>query len=229
MGRGTGSARLCLPLKGLIAPGCPAFSFPAFEFFKMSDVTESPPTPTPTAHVPLFELFIVFLKLGTLAIGGGVQAFLYRDLVEMKKWITDKDYVVGLAIAQVLPGANPVNTALYFGKKLGGGPGAIAAVFGMVVPAFCIILTAGYAYRQLQHYPATHFILLGAAAVGIAATLAMGFKITAKLDRNWATILIGLSTFVAVGVLRFPMVPVVAVVVPLSIFIFYMMERHHGR
>jgi chromate transporter len=170
---------------------------------------------------------MVFLKVGTLAIGGGVQAFMYRDLVEVKKWITDKDYVTGLAIAQVLPGANPVNIALYFGQKLGGGIGATAAVLGMVVPAFCIILTAGYAYRHLQQYPATHFILLGAAAVGIAATMAMGIKIAKKLDRDWATIFLGLATFITVGVLRIPMVPVVCVVVPLSIFIFYMKERHN--
>src|SRR5262245_52836361 len=120
----------------------------------MSDPAASPPASTQPAHVPLFELFVIFLKLGTLAIGGGVQAFMYRDLVEVKKWIDDKAYVTGLAIAQVLPGANPVNLALYFGQKLGGGAGATLAVLGMVVPAFCIILTAGYAYRQLQHYPA---------------------------------------------------------------------------
>jgi chromate transporter len=179
--------------------------------------------------VPLFELFKVFLKLGTLTIGGGGQAFMYRDLVNVKKWLTDKDFVVGLAIAQVLPGANPVNLALYFGQKLGGGLGAIAAVFGMVVPAFCIILIVGYAYSQLQQYPATHFILLGAAAVGISATFAMGFKIVKKLDRNWATVLIGLSTFIAIGVLRFPMVPVVAVMVPLSIFIAYIKGPLHVR
>src|ERR1700754_556640 len=189
--------------------------------------TPTPEAPAP-AHVPLWELFIIFLKLGTLAIGGGVQAFMYRDLVEVKKWLSDKDYVVGLAIAQVLPGANPVNLALYFGKKLGGGPGATAAVFGMVVPAFCIILTAGYVYRQLQGYPATHFVLLGAASVGIAATLAIAFKISRKIEKNWATIVLGLATFLAAGVFRFPMVPVVCVVVPLSIFIFYMMERRNA-
>jgi chromate transporter len=99
----------------------------------------------------------------------------------------------------------------------------------MVAPAFCIILMVGYAYRHLQQYPATHFILLGAAAVGISATLAMGFKIARRLDRNWATILIGLLTFVAVGVLRFPMVPVVAVAVPLSVFTAYMMRHSHVR
>jgi chromate transporter len=192
------------------------------------------PTPTPAAparspRVPLFELFVIFLKLGTLAIGGGVQAFMYRDLVEVKRWIDHKAYITGLAIAQVLPGANPVNLALYFGQKLHGGLGAIAAVLGMVVPAFCIILVAGYAYRHLAQYPATHFILLGAAAVGVAATLAMGMKIAKRLDRNWATIAIGLVTFGAVGVLRLPMVPVVGVVVPLSVFIFYLIGQRHGR
>ncbi len=180
------------------------------------------------AHVPLVELFIVFPKIGTLAIGGGGQAFLYRDIVEVKKWVSDKDYVVGLAIAQVLPGANPVNLAVYFGQKLGGGMGSIAAVFGMVVPAFCIILAAGYAYRQLQQYPATHFVLLGAAAVGISATLAMSFKISAKIERNVATIALGLATFIAVGILRFPMVWVVCVTVPLSILYFYVMERRNA-
>ena len=195
----------------------------------MSDAAPTPDASIRPARVPLFELFLVFLKLGTLAVGGGSQAYMYRDLVEVKRWIDNKAFVTGLAIAQVLPGANPVNLALYFGQKLHGGLGATAAVFGMVVPAFCIILMAGYAYRQLAHYPATHFILLGAAAVGVAATLAMGIKIAERLDRNWATILIALVTFVAVGVLRLPMVPVICVVVPASILTFYLMDRRHVR
>jgi len=197
----------------------PAFSTPP------EVVPEAPPQ---AQRVPLFELFIIFLKLGTIAIGGGTQAFMYRDLVEVKRWIDDKAFLTGLAIAQVLPGANPVNLALYFGQKLHGGLGAIAAVFGMVAPAFCIILAAGYAYRQLAHFPATHFILLGAAAVGVAATLAMGIKIATRLDRNWATIFIALVTFGTIGVWRLPMVPVVGAVVPLSVLIFYFARRRHA-
>ena len=195
----------------------------------MSDTsTSTPDGSAPTARVPLFELFMIFLKLGTMAIGGGTQAFMYRDLVEVKRWIDDKAFLTGLAIAQVLPGANPVNLALYFGQKLHGGLGAVAAVFGMVAPAFCIILAAGYAYRQLAHFPATHFILLGAAAVGVAATLAMGVKIATRLDRNWTTIFIALVTFGTIGVWRLPMVPVLGVVVPLSVLIFYFARRRHA-
>jgi len=184
---------------------------------------------TAPQYVPILELLGVFLKLGILAIGGGVQAFMYRDLVEVKRWIDDKAYLTGLAIAQVLPGANPVNLALYFGLKLHGGLGATAAVLGMVVPAFCIILIMGYTYRQLAQYPATHFILLGVASVGVAATLSMGIKIAKRLDRDWMTILIALVSFGAVGVLRLPMVPVVLVVVPASVVLFYVMERRRAR
>ena len=51
----------------------------------MSDASlRTPDAPAPRARVPMFELFVIFLKLGTLAIGGGTQAFMYRDLVEVK-------------------------------------------------------------------------------------------------------------------------------------------------
>jgi chromate transporter len=183
----------------------------------------------PAKHqVSILELLGVFLRLGILAIGGGVQAYMYRELVDIKRWIDEKAYLTGLAIAQVLPGANPVNLALYFGLKLGGGLGATAAVLGMVVPAFCIILAMGFAYRQFAQHPATHFILLGAASVGVAATLAQGIKISRRMDHDWITIAVAAVTFVTVGLLRLPMVPVVVVVVPLSILVFYMMERRRA-
>lgn len=189
---------------------------------------DDPAKPDEKPHkpqVPILELLGVFLRLGILAIGGGVQAFMYRDLVEIKRWIDEKAYLTGFAIAQVLPGANPVNLALYFGLQLRGGLGATVAVLGMVVPAFCIILGMGYAYRQLAHIPGTHFILLGVASVGVAATLAQGIKISRRMDRDWITIGVALITFIAVGLLRLPMVPVVLVVVPVAILIFYVMER----
>jgi chromate transporter len=194
----------------------------------MSDTSATPADPPQPPQVPLLELLGVFLRLGILAIGGGVQAFMYRDLVEIKRWIDEKAYLTGFAIAHVLPGANPVNMALYFGLQLRGGIGATVAVLGMVLPAFCIILAMGYAYRQLAGFSSTHSILLGVAAVGVAATLAMGIKIAGRLERNWPTILIALVTFATVGLLRWPMVPVVLVVVPLSVLLAYWMERRRA-
>jgi chromate transporter len=133
--------------------------------------------------------------------------------------------MAGLAIAQVLPGANPVNLALYLGLKVRGTAGAVAAVLGMVIPAFCIIMLMGFAYRQLSGFPVTHFVLGGVAAAGVGATLSVGTKVASKLPKDLVLVAIALAVFVTVGVLKWPMVPVVLVAVPLSIGFVYFSER----
>lgn len=165
----------------------------------------------------LADVFWVFLKVGASAFGGSSQAMMHREIVDRRHWIENEAFLAGMAISQVLPGANPVNLALYMGMKARGGAGAMVAVTAMIIPAFCIIMLMGYTYRQYSGLPITHFILGGVAAVGIGATLAMGAKVASKLPRNAATIIIGVAVFIAVGVLRLPMLPVVLVAVPLSI------------
>jgi len=174
---------------------------------------------------PIADVFWSFLKIGGSAFGGSTQAMMHREVVERRQWVDDEAFLAGLAIAQVLPGANPVNLALYMGMKARGGLGAIVAVTAMIIPAFCIIMLMGFAYRQYSGLPITHFVLGGVAAVGIGATLAVGAKVTSKLPREIWTYAIGLAVFVAVGVLRWPMLYVVAVAVPLSIGIAWLGAR----
>jgi len=180
--------------------------------------------PEPDHHAPpqletpsLWQLMMAFLKIGVTSFGGASRPMMHRESVEANKWLSDRDFIAGFALAQVLPGANPVNLALYVGLRARGVPGAAIAVLGMVLPAFCVILLMGYAYRELIAYPATHFVLAGVAGAGVAATLATGAKMATKLDRNWMTAIIALAVFIAVGVLHISMTPVVIVAIPASL------------
>jgi chromate transporter len=176
-------------------------------------------------QVGLLALLVTFVRLGTLTFGGSVQAWVHREVVERLGWIDDKAFLSGLTVAQVLPGANPVNIALYVGLQLRGGAGAAVAVFGMIVPAFCVTLCLGYLYRSYGHLAAVHFVLAGLAAAGVGATLTMAIKVARRLPRNLMTALIAMTVFVVVGLLRWPMVPVVLVAVPLSIALAFIQER----
>jgi chromate transporter len=183
------------------------------------------------ATVPLIALLVTFLRLGTMTFGGSVQSWVHREIVERLGWLDNKSFLSGLTVAQVLPGANPVNIALYVGLQLRGGVGAGIAVLGMIVPSFCVILVLGYFYRAFGHLTVVHFVLAGLAASGVGATLTMGIKVARRLPRDWATMLIAVVVFLVVGVLRWPMVPVVAVAVPLSVLWAYVLERRaisHG-
>lgn len=191
----------------------------------------SPPAPVPLpastqdVPVPLWELFVCFIKIGVTSFGGSTQAWIFRAIVEERRWLSETDFLAGLTIAQVLPGANPVNLSLYTGQRLRGGIGALVATLGMVAPAICIVLLAGALYAHVARYPLTHFLLIGIGTVGLGATLAAGAKVARKLERRAGVVAVGLATFIGVGVMHWSMVAVVAVVAPLSILLAW---RSHG-
>jgi len=181
-------------------------------------------------HASLGSLLVSFLKLGASSFGGGMAAWTYREIVERRGWMTDENFLQTQTIAQILPGANPVNLAVYIGLKLRGLPGAIIAAFAMVAPAFTVIILLSTVYRQLSDYPETHSVLRGLACVGIASTLTMGMKTARRLHGQTLPILIALSVFIMVGVLRWPLVPVVFASIPPSVLVSYLLSRDkkHG-
>lgn len=180
-------------------------------------------------QVPLSALFVSFLRLGASSFGGGVSGWTHREIVERRGWLDEDNFLKTLTIAQILPGANPVNLAVYIGLKLRGWIGACVALVSMITPAFTVILLISLAYEELSAYPATHTVLRGLACVGIASTLTMGIKTARRLRRQTAPIVIAAAVFIMVGVLRWPLIPVVAVIIPVSIFAaFRLRETKHG-
>ncbi|HEY4316083.1 MAG TPA: chromate transporter [Herbaspirillum sp.] len=170
-------------------------------------------------QVRLWDVFTVFVRVGLTSFGGSTQAWVYRAVVEDRGWLTDEEFLACTAVSQILPGANPVNNALYVGQKVRGWAGATAGALGMVMPAFVVIMLMAYVYGQLAQYPITHFILIGIATAGVGATLAAGTKIASKMERNWIRYLVGVISFVTVGILHWPMVQVVAVLAPISVLL----------
>src|SRR5215207_7853387 len=102
------------------------------------------------ARYTLKDLFIYFLKLGTIGFGGPVALvnYMHRDLVEKKRWIAEDDYKEGLALAQLAPGPLAAQLAIYIGYVDYRIVGATLAGFAFVVPSFLMVIALGYAYVQ---------------------------------------------------------------------------------
>jgi chromate transporter len=176
-----------------------------------AEIPAEPPT------VGLRELFFAFFRLGLMTFGGAVQSWLHQDIIVRRKWADEEAFINGLSMATVLPGANPVNMSLYLGMRIRGGIGGLVAVVGIVLPAFCIILLLGLAFHRLIGFPVVHFVLAGLAASGVGVTFFTAMKVAWRLPRNVFNIVMGVLVFLASAVLRLPMVPIVAIAVPLSI------------
>ncbi|HYE82338.1 MAG TPA: chromate transporter [Clostridia bacterium] len=143
----------------------------------------------------LFELFMVFFKIGAFTIGGGyaMVPLIQEEICSRKKWSSDEEFLDIIAIAQSLPGVLAVNTASILGYKLFGIPGVLAAVLGAVLPSFMIILVIAVFFTQFVKYEITERVFRG---VRPAVASLMAFAVI-KLGKK-----VGISTFnIAIGLL----------------------------
>jgi chromate transporter len=177
----------------------------------------SPPPAAPAPHVSLFALYRVFFVLGLLSFGGGVSAWMHREVVQLRGWMTDQEFISGFALAQILPGVNSANLAVYLGQHLRGPLGAATALVGMLTGPFAVVILAALAYHRLVGLPGFAAATAGVAAVAVGMLLRLGFTLAWRVPRRIAAYAVMLATFVAVGVLKWPLVAVVAVLAPISI------------
>lgn len=90
----------------------------------------------------MWELFVIFFKLGIFTIGGGIAMvpILRKKMVEELKWFDDDEMVDIIAVCQGLPGVLAVNMATFVGYKKKKLQGAFVATLGVIIPSFVIIL-----------------------------------------------------------------------------------------
>ncbi|QNP61328.1 chromate transporter [Paenacidovorax monticola] len=122
------------------------------------------------------------LALGTWGFGGPVAlaGYMYRDLVERRRWITEADYKEGLALAQLMPGPLAAQLAIYLGYVHYRFLGASLVGAAFVLPSFCMVVALGAAYVAYGGigWMQSVFYGVGAAVIGIIAMSA--YKLTSK-------------------------------------------------
>ena len=131
-------------------------------------------------HVSLSTLLSVFFRVGLASFGGSTAAFLYREVVKTRGWMSEEEFLAALTLSQVMPGANPVNMSLFVGSRLRGGIGGFVAAFGLVGPPFVVILILGGLYARYGGVPAVQAVLAGVVAVGVAMVLQLGDSARAR-------------------------------------------------
>lgn len=139
---------------------------------------DGPSAAVAQATVPLLLLFWSGLKAGLLTFGGAytVIPFLQRDAVTQGAWMSNVQFLDGLALSGLLPA--PLIIFSTFVGYLGGGPwGAVAMTVGIFLPAFAFTLLGHDALERLVHQPRIRLFLEGVTAgvVGLIAgtTLAL--------------------------------------------------------
>src|ERR1700722_8399380 len=98
--------------------------------------------------VPLSRLVAYFLRLGTVRFGGPIAlvSYMQRELVEDRHWVSNEDYLQGLAFSQLSPGPLAAQLANYLGWVHSGTLGATLAGIAFVLPSLLMVLVLAAMY-----------------------------------------------------------------------------------
>lgn len=146
----------------------------------------------------LFDLFWTFCKIGALTFGGGyaMLPIIQREIVENKKWSTEKEILDYYAVGQCTPGVIAVNTATFIGYKLRGITGGIIATIGVVFPSLIIILTIASFLQNFADMAIVQSAFAGIRVAVVALIITTVIKLLKSSIKDYLGIIIAILTFI---------------------------------
>ena len=177
----------------------------------MNDAPDATPAPRDAR-----EIFFTFARVG-LSGFGGTLFWLRRVMVQEKRWLTDAEVLEGLAVGQILPGPNVYNLSFMIGHRFAGVRGGLAATGGLVAGPLVVLVCLGLLYQRYSDVEILRRALGGMAAVAAGLLLASAIGMAAAVPRRFVPWLFMALAFAGVGVMRWPLLYVVAVLAPFAI------------
>lgn len=162
-----------------------------------------------------YNIYKTFFKVGTLLLGGGyvILPLLEDELVDKKGWIDSEELCEYYALGQSVPGIIASNLAMFVGCKLKGKTGALAAVTGIVTPAFLAIVLLA---RLLEEIVAFHFVqtIFWGVGIGVIMLLFLAVKemwIKSVID-NFTGVIFFIAFFLSAGFKVSPAIIIIAAI-----------------
>ena len=172
--------------------------------------TDDAPLTPPT----LREATAYWLKLGLLSFGGPAAqiAMMHQDLVDKKRWISDKRFLHALNYCMVLPGPEAQQLATYIGWLMHRSWGGIIAGGLFILPSLLILIVLSWVYMRYGHLPEIAAMLYGIKPAVVAIVLFAAYRIGLRVLKHKLLWAIALFAFVAISHfdLAFPWIVIMA-------------------
>lgn len=152
------------------------------------------------------EAFRFWLKLGCISFGGpaGQIAIMHQELVEKRRWISERRFLHALNYCMLLPGPEAQQLATYIGWLLHGVRGGLTAGILFVLPSFFLLALLSWIYVTFSHLPAVAGIFYGIKPAVTAIVLQATYRIGMRTLKNPALWGIACCSFLALFVLAAP-------------------------
>ncbi|WP_017925636.1 chromate efflux transporter [Thioalkalivibrio sp. HL-Eb18] len=162
--------------------------------------TQRPDAPTRS------EAFRYWLKLGFISFGGaaGQIGMMHDELVERRRWVSEKRFLHALNYTMVLPGPEAQQLATYLGWLLHGTFGGLMAGLLFILPSLFLMIGLSWAYLVFGDVPAVEAVFYGIKPAVVAIIVYAGWRIGGRVLNNGLLWLMAIAAFLAIFALNIP-------------------------
>jgi chromate transporter len=166
----------------------------------------------PTSAIPFAEAFLFWLKLGFISFGGpaGQIAVMHQELVERRRWISERRFLHALNYCMLLPGPEAQQLATYIGWLMHRSWGGVVAGGLFVLPSLLILTALSWAYMLYGNTPLVAAMFSGVKPAVVAIVVFAAFRIGGRVLRNPYLIAIALAAFLALFAFHVPFPAIIA-------------------
>jgi chromate transporter len=177
----------------------------------LADATTADDSAAP-ATIGFAEAFRFWLKLGFVSFGGpaGQIAIMHQELVERRRWISERRFLHALNYCMVLPGPEAQQLATYLGWLMHRTWGGIVAGALFVLPSLALLILLSWIYMRFGDVPVVAGILYGIKPAVTAIVLHAAYRIGSKALKHPTLWAIAAAAFVAIFALEVPFPIIIA-------------------
>src|SRR5262245_39697100 len=156
--------------------------------------------------VTFSEAFRFWLKLGFISFGGpaGQIAIMHRELVDEKRWISERRFLHALNYCMLLPGPEATQLATYIGWIFHRTWGGIVAGALFVLPSLFVLIVLSWLYAAYGHVPAVAGVLYGIKPAVVAIVMHAAWRIGTRALKHPLLWLVAAAAFVAIFAFAVP-------------------------
>jgi chromate transporter len=139
------------------------------------------------ARAPGFGSFLrYFLGLGTWGFGGPIASvgYMQRDLVERRGWLSESEFLDGVALGQTMPGPLAAQVVMWVGYLRKGWAGALAAAAAFIAPSFLVVLGVAVIYARYSGLAIVQSLFYGIAPAVMAIIAIAAVKLARLTNRR---------------------------------------------
>lgn len=169
----------------------------------------------------LKQAFWYWFKLGLISFGGpaGHISIMHQDLVENKRWISEKRFLHALNYCMLLPGPEAQQLATYIGWLMHRTRGGLIAGGLFVLPSLFILIGLSYIYIRFGNLPVIASILYGIKPAVVAIVLFAAHKMGLRILKNKVLWIMAGFSFVAITFFHMPFPFIIAIAILLGLII----------